>query len=169
MQTKESTSTYVELGAQAYALVTDAMASANQRALDYMKSVYEITTRPYASNALETAARENFDRANQVMSLTVSELQTSGQKAAEFSEKLVAHGEGPGRLRDRDARRHRYEPFEHEVRQGNRDASDRRDGQAHRRDVVARHGASKRQLVARTTFCNKGESVARRVPSRFPP
>jgi hypothetical protein len=92
MQTKESTSAYVELAAQGYALVTEAMASANQRALDYMKSVYEITTRPYASNAFETAARENFDRANQVMSLTVSELQTNGQKAAEFGEKLAAHG-----------------------------------------------------------------------------
>ncbi len=92
MQTKESTSAYVELAAQAYALVTEAMASANQRTLDYMKSVYEITTRPYASNAMETAARENFDRANQVMSLTVSELQTNGQEAAEFGEKLVAHG-----------------------------------------------------------------------------
>ena len=92
MQSKESTSSYMDLATEAYALFTEAFASANQRSLDYMKSVYEITTRPYASTAVETALRENFDRANQLMALTVGELQTNGQKAAEFGDKLTAHG-----------------------------------------------------------------------------
>jgi hypothetical protein len=89
---KDTTSSYVELSSQAYTLFVDAFASANQRALDYSKSIWEIVSRPYASTAIETAARENFDRANQIVSLTIGELQATGQKNAEFAEKLVSHG-----------------------------------------------------------------------------
>ena len=92
MPTKDQTASYVELSSQSYTLVIDAMASYNKRALEYSKSLWEIASRPYASTAVETTVRENFDRANQMISLTVSELQTSGQKSAELGEKLVAHG-----------------------------------------------------------------------------
>lgn len=92
MNDKETTASYVELSSQAYALFVDAFASANQRALDYTKSVWEIASRPYASTALETTVRENFDRTNQIVALTISELQTSGQKAAELAEKSFSHG-----------------------------------------------------------------------------
>jgi hypothetical protein len=87
----ETTPSYVELTSQAYNLFVDAYASANQRALGYLKSVWEITSRPYASTALETTVRENFDRANQVVSLTIAELQTNGAKGAELVEKVGAH------------------------------------------------------------------------------
>lgn len=90
-ETIESTSSYVELASQAYGLFVDAAASANQRALGYWKSLYEITSRPYASTAVENAVRENFDRANQVVSLTINELQANGAKSAELAEKLSAH------------------------------------------------------------------------------
>jgi len=86
------TSSYAELATETYNVFVETFATANRRALDYLKSVFEITTRPYASTALETAVRENFDRASQLMSLTVSELQTSGQMASELSGKLAAHG-----------------------------------------------------------------------------
>lgn len=89
---QDTTPSYVELSTQAYTLFVDAFASANQRALDYSKSLYEIASRPYASTAVETAARENFDRANQMVSVTVDQLQTSGQKSAEFAQQLVAQG-----------------------------------------------------------------------------
>ncbi len=89
---QDTTPSYVELSTQAYTLFVDAFASANQRALDYSKSLYEIASRPYASTAVETAARENFDRANQMVSVTVDQLQTSGQKSAELAQQLVAHG-----------------------------------------------------------------------------
>ena len=85
------TPSYVELSGQAYGLLVDYYAAANQRALDYAKSLYEIVSRPYASSAVETTVREGFDRANQVVTLTVNELQTRGQKQAELTEKLVAH------------------------------------------------------------------------------
>jgi len=92
MNDKEMTTSYVELSSQAYALFVDAFATANKRVLDYTKSVWEISSRPYASTALETTVRENFDRTNQIVALTISELQTTGQKAAEFAEKAFAHG-----------------------------------------------------------------------------
>lgn len=92
MQNQEMTSSYVELTSQGYGLCVDAVASANQRALDYAKSLFEIAARPYASMTPAAVAQENFNRANQMVSLSVSELQTSGQKTAEFAEKAVTHG-----------------------------------------------------------------------------
>jgi hypothetical protein len=87
----QSTPSYVELSSQAYSLFVDAYASANQRALGYLKNVWEIASRPYASTALETTVRENFDRANQVVTLTIGELQATGAKNAELVEKISAH------------------------------------------------------------------------------
>jgi hypothetical protein len=79
----------VELANGTYTLIVDAIASSNQRALQYGKSVYEILARPYASTGVENASREAFDRANQLVELTVRELQTNGQKAVEFGRDLV--------------------------------------------------------------------------------
>jgi len=92
MQSNDQTASYAELSSQAYSLMIDAMSSYNKRALDYSKSLWEIASRPYASAAVETTVRENFDRANQMVSLTISELQANAAKSAEFGEKLVAHG-----------------------------------------------------------------------------
>jgi hypothetical protein len=87
-----ATPSYVELSGQTYTLFVDAIASANHRALGYAKSLYEIVSRPYASSAVETNVRENFERAHQIVELTVNELQASGQKNAEFAEKVASHG-----------------------------------------------------------------------------
>jgi hypothetical protein len=92
MPKEPTTASYVELATQGYSLFVNALTSTNQRTLDFMKSVYEISSRPYASSAFETTARENLDRANQIASLAISELQTTGQKSAEFGEQLLAHG-----------------------------------------------------------------------------
>ena len=93
MNAQETTNSYVELANQAYSLFVDAVASSNQRALEYGKSVFEITSRPYASSAIDSTVRENFDRANEIVSLSVTELQANGQKAAELAQKLLAYGE----------------------------------------------------------------------------
>ena len=93
MNAQETTTNYVELANQAYSLFVDAVASSNQRALDYGKSVWEISSRPYASTALDSTVRENFDRANEIVSLSVTELQANGQKTAELAQKLFAYGE----------------------------------------------------------------------------
>lgn len=90
MSDQETTTSYVELASQTYGLYVDAIASANQRLLDYYKAVWEITVRPYASTAIESTVRENFDRANEIVSLTVTELQTNGEKTSEFAQKLFA-------------------------------------------------------------------------------
>jgi uncharacterized protein YnzC (UPF0291/DUF896 family) len=87
---KEKTAGYAELSTEAYTLFVDAFAAANQRALDYSKSLWQILSRPYSSSAIEAAIRENLDRTNQIVSLTIDELQLNSQKAAEFAEKLAA-------------------------------------------------------------------------------
>ena len=89
--TPTTTTSYVELGSQAYSLFVDAFADYNQRTLAYYRSMWDIVSRPYASTAVETTVRENFDRVNQVVSLTVNELSTNGAKGAEFTEKLGRH------------------------------------------------------------------------------
>ncbi len=91
MQLKDQTASYVELSSQTYSLFVDALSAYNKRSLEYAKSVWEITSRPYASTAIETTVRENFDRANQLVSLTIGEMQTNGQHTAEFGEKLASH------------------------------------------------------------------------------
>ncbi len=88
---KEKTAGYAELTTEAYTMFVDAFASANQRALDYSKSLWQILSRPYTATAIEAALRENVDRSNQIFSLTIDELQANGQKTAEFAERLVAH------------------------------------------------------------------------------
>ncbi|MGP6157872.1 MAG: hypothetical protein ACLPYS_10280 [Vulcanimicrobiaceae bacterium] len=88
MSDQEATASYVDIAGEVYGLYVDAFASANQRLLDYYKSVWEITARPYASNAIEATVRENFDRVNEIVSLTVTELQNNGQKTAEFTQAL---------------------------------------------------------------------------------
>ncbi len=92
MQLKDETASYVQLSNQTFSLITNAMTAYNKRALDYSNSLWEITSRPYASTAVETTVRENLDRTNQIVSLTIQELQINGQKSADLAEKLVAHG-----------------------------------------------------------------------------
>lgn len=92
MQNQEMTSSYVELSSQTYALFVDAFASANQRALGFAKSLFEVASRPYASLTPMAIVQENVGRGNQMVSLTVAELQTAGQKSAELAEKAVTHG-----------------------------------------------------------------------------
>jgi uncharacterized protein YnzC (UPF0291/DUF896 family) len=88
----KNTASYVELGSQAYSVAADAIASANYRLLDYWKSVWDITSRPYTSTGVESTVRENFDRANQILTLTVDELQAQEKKAQELTEKVVETG-----------------------------------------------------------------------------
>lgn len=86
----EETKSYVDLASQTYAMIVDAYAQAQQRSLGYGKSVYEVLTRPYASTAMETTYRENFDRANQIVELTVSEMQQAGTTTAKLGQALVS-------------------------------------------------------------------------------
>jgi hypothetical protein len=85
------TPSYVELSSQAYGMFVEAYAAANQRALAYMKSLYEIASKPYPTTGPEAFVSERFDRAHQIVDLTVNEMQTTGQKNVEFAEKLFAH------------------------------------------------------------------------------
>jgi hypothetical protein len=88
---KETTSSYADLTTQSYSLFVDAIASANQRALDFTKQVWEISSRPYETKTIESALRENLERTTEIVNLSIAELQTNGKKTAELAEQLVAH------------------------------------------------------------------------------
>jgi hypothetical protein len=90
MSTKGTTASYVELSSKTYSLFVDAYAAANKRGLEYAKSVWGVTSRPYSTAPIEAAVQDNFDRASQIVSLTVAELENNGQKVAEFAEEFAA-------------------------------------------------------------------------------
>jgi len=90
MPNNETTTSYIELSSHAYKLGVDAGASALKRILDYTKSISEITLRPpSAATTVDAHVREFIDRANQVVLLTATELQTTGQKNTELAQKAA--------------------------------------------------------------------------------
>ncbi|MGP6192162.1 MAG: hypothetical protein ACLPSH_19295 [Vulcanimicrobiaceae bacterium] len=93
MSTQGSTAKYIELSNQTYGLIVDTLGSATRSRLNYWKSIWEIASRPYASTAIESVVRENFDRASELANLTFGELRSRGQRTADFSEKFLAQVE----------------------------------------------------------------------------
>ena len=87
---KEATASYVELSSQTYKLFTEAFASANQRALEYTKSVWEISSRPYDTAGFEAIVRDGFERANKIVEAAIATLQANGRTSAELAENVVA-------------------------------------------------------------------------------
>ena len=92
MNTQNTTADYVELTNEVYALLVDAFGSADTRVLNYWKSVWDITSRPYSPATIDSIVRTNLERANQLTNLTVDELRSAGLESAEFAEKLLAKG-----------------------------------------------------------------------------
>jgi hypothetical protein len=90
-ETTVATPSYIDLSSQAYKLLLETAAASQKRALDYAKSLYEIAARPNPAGGPEAGIREGFERANQIVALTVNELQVAGQRNAEFAEKIIAH------------------------------------------------------------------------------
>jgi hypothetical protein len=92
LNTQNTTADYVELTNEVYALLVDAFGSADTRVLNYWKSVWDITSRPYSPATIDSIVRTNLERANQLTNLTVDELRSAGSESAEFAEKLLAKG-----------------------------------------------------------------------------
>ena len=86
-----STPSYVELTSQTFGLMINAITESNQRALALVKSIYEVSSRPYATGAPEAAIKDGFERANQIVELTAGAMQQTVAKRAELAEKMVAH------------------------------------------------------------------------------
>ena len=89
---ESQTASYMELANQSYSAIVETFAAANKRRLDLAKQVFEIASRPYNTTAIESAYRENFDRANQFVALAVEELQASGTQMSELAQKLTNNG-----------------------------------------------------------------------------
>ena len=92
MSTQNTMVDYVALTNEVYALLVDAFGSADTRALNYWKSVWDITSRPYSPVTIDSVVRTNLERANQLTTLTIDELRSAGRESAEFAEKLLAKG-----------------------------------------------------------------------------
>jgi hypothetical protein len=97
LSTPNTTASSVELTNEVYALLVNAFGSGNTRALNYWKSVWDITSRPYSPVTIDAVVNENFNRANQLTNLTVDELRSAGRESAEFAEKLLAES---GKVQD---------------------------------------------------------------------
>lgn len=89
MADTETAATYIEFTNQAYALLLDAAATTHKRAIDHAKSHYEIAARPYTATTPDANIRDAFDRANQIATITATELQTTAQQNAALTENLL--------------------------------------------------------------------------------
>ncbi|MGP6157644.1 MAG: hypothetical protein ACLPYS_09115 [Vulcanimicrobiaceae bacterium] len=92
MNTQTAAPNYVELTNEVYALLVCAFGSTDKRALNYWKSVWDITSRPYSPVTIDSVVRTNLERSNQITDRTVDELRLGGPESAEFAEKLLALG-----------------------------------------------------------------------------
>ena len=92
MRTQNTTASSVGRTNEVYALLVDAFGSGGTRALNYWKSVWDITSRPYSPVTIDSIVNENLNRATQLTNLTVDELRSAGRESAEFAEKLLTEG-----------------------------------------------------------------------------
>ncbi len=92
MSTQNTTADYGELTSEVYALLVDAFALTDKRALNYWKSVWDITSRPDTPVTIDSVIRKNLERANQLTNLTIGEMRSAGRESAAFAEKLLAEG-----------------------------------------------------------------------------
>jgi hypothetical protein len=97
MSKQRNTAENFALSSEAYELIVDTIASATRSRLNYWNSVCQIAYRPYASMAIGSTVRENFDRASEFANLTLAELNSRVQTTADFSEKFLAQF---GKLQD---------------------------------------------------------------------
>ena len=88
------TATYADLAGETTTLIVEAIKSSNERSLRYVKSVWDVIAQPIESTDNGSApVRGGVERLDKVVSLTVSELETSVRKNAELAEKLIAQGQ----------------------------------------------------------------------------
>jgi sucrose-6-phosphate hydrolase SacC (GH32 family) len=92
LSTQNTTADYGELTNDVYALLVDAFASTDKRALNYWKSVWDITSRPDTPVTIDSVIRRNLERANQLTNLTIGEMRSAGRESAAFTKKLLAEG-----------------------------------------------------------------------------
>jgi hypothetical protein len=91
MADTDTAATYIEFTNQTFALLLDAAATTNKRALDHARKYFEIAARPYTATTPDANIREAFDRANQIATIAAAELQTIAQKNAELAENIFKH------------------------------------------------------------------------------
>ena len=89
-QSTNAAANYAELATEATNMVVEAISSANERTLNYAKSIWEIVSRPIPAGQQQQNVRDGFERADQIVSLTVKELEHSLRKSTEFAEKMLA-------------------------------------------------------------------------------
>ena len=85
-----TTSTLVDLTSESNKIVIDAVATANRRAVAYYKGLWNIVSRPFPSKDLKDNVGEGFERAEQIVDLTIQEMEADSKLAIEFAEKALA-------------------------------------------------------------------------------
>jgi hypothetical protein len=73
-----------------YYLIVDAIAWSNYRFLDYWRRVWEINSRSHAALTPEALLRDSVERANEILDLTLAELESQAAKSAELTERLAS-------------------------------------------------------------------------------
>jgi hypothetical protein len=91
MSQSTSNAAVADVAAETTGLVIDAIASSNERAVQYAKSIWEIAAaKPAETDGGMFDVRGGYERFDKIVALTVKELETSIKKSAQFTESLVS-------------------------------------------------------------------------------
>ena len=82
-------SSLVDLTSETNKIIIDAIAANYRRQLAYSKNVWGIVSRPYAGNDLKVNVAETIGRMENVVDLTMADLETTTKSTIELTEKVL--------------------------------------------------------------------------------
>ena len=85
-----STTALMNLATETNKIIIDAIAANNRRQVAYAKSVWGVIATPLPGNDLSANVSETIERAETVVDLTLSDLETTSTSAMELAERIAA-------------------------------------------------------------------------------
>lgn len=82
---------YIDLSNKSFELAVDATAAATNRVLDYVKSSFEVASKPYAATTPEAFVTESIDRTSKLVALRETYLKETAKHAAAVGSDVLAN------------------------------------------------------------------------------
>lgn len=86
---KETTLNYIDLSSQSFELALEATTTATNRVLGYVKSNFEIVSKPLTATTPEAIVNESIERTTKLVALREAYLKETGKHAAAFANDVV--------------------------------------------------------------------------------
>ena len=83
---------YIDLSSKSFELALDATTAATDRVLGYLKSNFEIVSKPLTATTPEAIVNESIERTSKLVALRASYLKETGKHVAAFTNDLAENG-----------------------------------------------------------------------------